>query len=210
MLEADSLRGAIEHAGTFGLVVPACWMVHELIHQRAQTLGVKADAQRLRGTGIGGETNLLHADLGADHAAARIVALAFDRDLLEIKDAQGRSLVGFPAGRHHSVPGWFRKALRLTSLRADVVWRRLHGPELLADGYVFVDFGPAGGPIALFRSGPPFGVLHIDSLDGTSATRLHQSVSAEDPTPIEAVDDVLQSVVRRSLESGRSRAEGRR
>ena len=175
-------------------LVAASWLVHELIHQRIQTLGPRTNVPRMRGTGVGGESNLLHVDLSADHAAALIVAEAFEKDVRWVKDQQGRSLAAFPASPRHSEPGWFRKALRLASLRTDLLWGRAGRGAGMGEGYVFVDFGPTEGDLVVFESGPPFRVLAIAALSEEDATKLHRAVADEDATPLADVDAILRRI----------------
>lgn len=175
-------------------LVAASWLVHELIHQRSQRLGPRSSVPRMRGTGVGGESNLLHVDLSADHAAALIAAEAFEIDVRWVKDQQGRSLAAFPASPRHSEPGWFRKALRLASLRADLLWGGAGRGAGMDEGYVFVDFGPTEGDLVVFESGPPFRVLAIAALSEEDATKLHRAVADEDATPLADVDAILRRI----------------
>jgi hypothetical protein len=85
------------------LALAVVYFVHELVHV-AQGIGDKALVSALRSTG--GETTLMHVDLGADHAAALAVAGAFPKWRLDwLKDLQGRSLGAFPVSRYNTSAG---------------------------------------------------------------------------------------------------------
>lgn len=194
VLQLDAEAFEMACAGGGDLVRVACWLVHELIHLREQALGPKSNVPKMRSTGVGGESNLLHVDLGADHATAGIVAAALELDVLVVKNHQGRSLAAYPAGRHHSTPGSFRKAQRLVSLRADLAWRQ-SGRPVGPDEYVFADFGPTEGSFVLFRSGPPFTMLRVSSLTAADAKSLRTSVAPSGAAPIEDIDTILRRLL---------------
>ncbi len=175
-------------------ILAATYLFHELVHV-AQGIGDKERVLRLRATGS--ETTLMHLDLAADHAAARLAHAAVPRhSLAQIKDVQGRSLVKFPVGWMHTAASRARKALRLVSLRLDFAIRagRLKGAALQNDAYAFVDHGPAGGFLLALTSGPPPAVLADATLTNDEAKVLESAadVGVSGDATIARVDAILE------------------
>ncbi|MCB9610198.1 MAG: hypothetical protein H6716_26660 [Polyangiaceae bacterium] len=167
------------------------WFVHELVHvdQGMADLEVVRD---LRATG--GETNLLHLDLAADHIATLAVSRSRPEwDLIALKDLAGQSLSGYPSSRFHTEASRYRKATRLVSSRADVVARRAE-IEISGDGYFFVEFGATGGKLILLNSGPPPRIVgraaNVDSSDVEVLLR-----AAEPGAELARIDEILKTAV---------------
>jgi len=163
------------------LALGALYFFHELIH-RAQGIHTKAMVDPLHAAGA--ESTLLHVDLGADHAAVLLAARAMPRwSLVWLKDLQGRSLVNFPVGRFHTPAARARKAQRLVGVRLDYLARAssLLAAEVLGEGYLFSDFGPAGGAFLVLRSGPPVSLVGAGTLTPKEAELLSMSADEEQP-----------------------------
>ncbi|GIK51485.1 MAG: hypothetical protein BroJett014_04580 [Planctomycetota bacterium] len=130
------------------------YFLHELVHE-LQGVGDIAAVRNLRSTG--GETTLLHLDLAADHAAIFLAAHAFPEfEAMELRDIQSSSLSGFPVSRYHGAASRARKAGRAVSCRVDYLARKhaLVAPAEIGDEYFFAEFGPNGGKLLVFLSGP--------------------------------------------------------
>lgn len=176
----------------------ACmYVVHELIHHR-QGVGLKQRIGDLRLAG--GETTLMHVDLGADNLSARLAAEAIPSwEVVALKDLQGRSLVAYPAGQFHSLAARIRKAQRLVALRLEVSARRAGvaftpWPE---EGYAFAEFGAVGGTFLMLHSGPPYrawGAAEIDEADAEILTRPIDPERAKEQ--FDELDALLMRLVR--------------
>jgi hypothetical protein len=172
------------------LALAAIYFVHELVHVQ-QGIGDKVLVGVLRSTGS--ETTLLHADLGADHTAARAVQVAFPKWKLDyLKDLQGRSLTAFPASTH-DMSGRARKAQRLVALRLDYLARATGSIpwDMFHDGYAFADYGPAGGKILILVSGPPQSVVRAADLTSGEAALLSSSADVGLGDRLAEIDRVL-------------------
>ena len=185
------IRGSRDQESTLALA--SLYLVHELVHV-AQGIGDKDAVTRLRSTG--GETTLMHVDLSADHAAALAVARAEPRWTVSwLKDFQGRSLDDFPARWTHTEASRARKAARLVGLRVDYLARRqgVSVPPALASGYLFADFGPAGGSFLLMAGGPPTSMLGSAPLGREDAEVLARAADEANANPkgLARVDEVL-------------------
>lgn len=160
-VDVESIHGIASrsHPRDSALAIASLYVIHELFHV-AQGIGDKDAVTRLRATG--GETTLMHLDLTADHGAARTVSKATPEwSELWLKDLQGRSLDEFPARWTHTAASRARKAARLVGLRVDYLARQ-QGAFLatsIEPGYLFADYGPAGGWFLLMASGPPMTLL---------------------------------------------------
>jgi hypothetical protein len=177
------------------LAIGSLYFLHEVIHH-PQGIHRKAMVDTLRAAAA--ESTLLHIDLGADHAAARLLSLAVPRwSLSWLKDLQGRSLVNFPAGRFHTAAARARKAQRLVGLRLDLLARTTAPPcDMGLDQYAFADFGPAGGPFLILHSGPPFSLLGANDLSPEDAKCL--STAADEgrgESELRALDEVLRRLL---------------
>ena len=173
------------------------YFFHELIHLW-QGIGAYLKVQELRSTGA--EMTLMHVDIAADHAAALMAVEAVPRwNLLQLKDLTGRSLTHFPASTFHTEAARHRKAVRFVSHRLDFLARKMStiDADKLGDGYVFADFGPAGGRLLVMGSGPPTMLLKGSSLAPQDAKIL---VSAADEHPegediIARIDGILRKAL---------------
>jgi hypothetical protein len=173
---ADAIAGTSDEDRA--LAYATLYFVHELIHV-GQGIGPKEHVAQLRAAG--GETTLLHLDLSADHTAALLTAEAMPRWSVEwLKDLQSRP-GAFPVGPRHTPASRARKALRLVSVRLDylVRARKVFPLERIGDGYVFADFGPAGGAFLVMTAGPPFGLLGTGRLEPGDAERLHATADPD-------------------------------
>jgi len=134
------------------------YVAHELVHL-PQGLGAKATVGRLRAAG--GESNLLHLDLVADHIAALMVHASVRRwSVIELKGAIFNSLTNFPTGPFATDASRLRKSTRYASERLDLLMcQRSPTPDESDHGYWFLDFGPLGGPAFVFLSGPPLRLI---------------------------------------------------
>ncbi len=171
----------------------ALYFFHEIVH-RFQGIHVKAMVDPLHAAGA--ESTLLHVDLGADHAAARLVSNAVPRwSLTWLKDLQGRSLGNFPAGRFHTAAARARKAQRLVGVRLDFLARTSAPPlEVGLDQYVFADFGPAGGPFLVLLSGPPVSLLGAGELTQKEGAALSAAADAgRGERELEELDGILRA-----------------
>ena len=84
-------------------------VAHEVVHL-AQQIGDKRTVEAMRRSGRGGEITLMHLDLSADHVAAvALEAARYPGELEWLKDIQGRSILGFPAGVEHSAASRYPK-----------------------------------------------------------------------------------------------------
>lgn len=173
LFDRDSLIGLLELLPTRDTLLGALvYALHELVHI-PQGLQAMRTVSKLREAGA--ETTLLHLDLAADHVTALLLQDLYPaRTLTDLKRFEGELLEVFPIGRFHTPGSAERKMRRLVSLRADYILRR---ERLLEDelGYVFVDFGTGGGPIAFMSSGPPHRVVHVGELSRSSAEQLRTS-----------------------------------
>ncbi|HEX5754476.1 MAG TPA: hypothetical protein VFZ09_50295 [Archangium sp.] len=176
------------------------YFLHELVHLE-QGIGAKAFVDRLRETG--GESTLMHLDLSADHAAARLAHQAVPRwTLTWLKDLQGRSLLGYPVGRGHTAASRDRKASRLISLRLDYLVRAASTAptwnEKIRDGYVFTELNPGGGAMLLFVSGPPVSLVASTSLHAGQTAHLTSAMDEREDTTarIDEIDYLLRSSFR--------------
>ncbi|MEM7158135.1 MAG: hypothetical protein AAF799_35160 [Myxococcota bacterium] len=172
----------------------ALYFVHELIHL-PQGIGSFATVQDVRSTGA--EMTLMHLDLGADHCACLLVAEAFPTwDLLWLKDVTGRSLTEFPAGRFTTQAARYRKAARLVSIRLDYLARSSGVVARcdIGDGYLFADYGPAGGHLLVLSSSLPMGLVGSARLEPKEADVLWSA--ADPPGRIDEVDAVLKRALR--------------
>jgi hypothetical protein len=173
------------------LALAAMYFVHELVHIE-QGIGDKNLVSALRSTG--GETTLMHVDLGADHAAALGVTVAFPKwNLNWLKDLQGRSLGASPTSRYNTSAGRARKAQRLVGLRLDYLARNtgLISKDVLGSGYAFADFGPAGGKLLILVSGPPQGVVRAADLSPSEAELLSSAADDGLDARLSKIDRVL-------------------
>ncbi|MEP7119653.1 MAG: hypothetical protein ABJE95_02040 [Byssovorax sp.] len=200
-VDRRALAGAINLSGTEEerLAHGSLYFFHELIHH-PQGINRKVMVDPLHAAGA--ESTLLHIDLGADHASACLVSQAMPRwSLSWLKDLQGRSLVNFPAGRFHTAAARARKAQRLVGLRLDFLARTVTPScDVGADQYVFADFGPAGGPFLILRSGPPFALMGASDLSRQDAAHLSGAADAgRGERELRELDEIL----RRLLESRR-------
>lgn len=191
-------RGAVIDLATAQLqddelvMVSVIYVVHEFVHL-LQQIGDKQAVTKLRATGA--ETTLMHVDLGADHAAAMVVAGSVRRwSVTALKDVTGRSLAAFPTKPHHTTAARARKAHRLIGVRLDYLARLLRLIDVNADEYAFAEFGPAGGQIVLMRSGPPWALLGIAPISPDDAEELHRAAGIG-VRGIATIDAVLKRVV---------------
>ena len=196
-VDRRALAGAIDLPWTEEerLAIGSLYFLHEVIHH-PQGIHRKAMVDTLRAAAA--ESTLLHIDLGADHAAARLLSLAVPRwSLSWLKDLQGRSLVNFPAGRFHTAAARARKAQRLVGLRLDLLARTTAPPcDMGLDQYAFADFGPAGGPFLILHSGPPFSLLGANDLSPEDAKCL--STAADEgrgESELRGLDEVLRRLL---------------
>ncbi|MBN8231218.1 hypothetical protein JYK02_27235 [Corallococcus macrosporus] len=156
------------------LATSMLFFLHEWVHVR-QGIGKKSMVDLLRETG--GESTLMHLDLSADHAAAKLAHQAEPRwTLAWLKELQSRSLFSYPAGRGHTSASRGRKTTRLVSLRLDYLVRAASQPPYwsskLGAGYVFADLSPGGGAMLLLVSGPPVSVVANCRLSSEQTTFL--------------------------------------
>jgi len=172
------------------------YFLHELVHVE-QGIGAKQSVDRLRETG--GESTLMHLDLSADHAAARLVHRAVPRwTLAWLKDLQGRSLLGYPVGRGHTAASRGRKTSRLISLRLDYLVRAASNApswsEHLREGYVFTEFSPGGGAMLLLVSGPPVSLVDSTHLGAAQAALLTTAMDEREgeTVSIDEIDHLLR------------------
>lgn len=193
-----------ETVGALGLTDEArqlcsLYFFHELIHVW-QGIGAYSAVQELRSTGA--EMTLMHVDIAADHAAALMAAMAVPRwELLALKNLTGRSLSHFPASTFHTEAARHRKAVRFVSHRLDYLARKRKAvpKDKIGDGYVFADYGPAGGRLLVMASGPPTLLIQGAPLTPQDASVL---VSAADEHP--ADEDIIariDAVLMRALDS---------
>lgn len=172
------------------LALCVLYFLHELIHL-PQGIGDYATVQIVRSTGA--EMTLMHLDLSADHAASMLASTAFPRwDACWLKDLTGRSLTAFPASTFHTQAARYRKAARLVSIRLDSLARSLGSvsTETLGGGYLFADYGPAGGHLLILRSASPLGLIKAVPLPPEEVNVLW---SAADPARrLAEVDEVLR------------------
>lgn len=169
------------------------YFLHEFIHLW-QGIGEMKAVQDLRSTGA--EMTLMHLDLAADHTATLLAVEAVPKwDLLWLKDLQGRSLSAFPASSFHTQAARHRKAVRLVSIRLDYLARRtrLVPMEKVGSGYVFADYGPAGGRILVMALGPPPLMLRSSTISESAVKVLHGAADERrDPVDaLAAIDGVL-------------------
>ena len=173
----------------------AMYFLHELVHVE-QGIGKKETVLGVRAAGA--ETLLQHLDLAADDAAARLAAATVPRwSLSWLKGIQGNSLVAYPVGPFHTGASRARKALRLASLRLDHLARERGWPIVAnaGDGYLFVDFGPAGGKLLAMMSAAPFKVLACVNLSTAQAELLGSAADeGRGAAGIAAVDSVLEQL----------------
>jgi hypothetical protein len=183
--------------------VGALYLVHELAHW-PQGIGEYATVRRLRALD---ESAVLQLDLAADHVAALVVrAVSPEAGLLELKELQGQSLCGYPAGTDHAPAARHRKARRMASLRADVCARRA---GLARDGFVVAWFAPSANHVALTEEGD--GATRLLALAPLDVADLDVLCAAADPgAEIAAVDHILGGVLagadREPLRRGGARA----
>jgi hypothetical protein len=174
------------------------YFLHEFIHLW-QGIGEMKAVQALRSTGA--EMTLMHLDLAADHAAALLAVEAVPKwDLLWLKDLQGRSLSAFPASSFHTQAARHRKAVRLVSIRLDYLARKTHlvPMEKVGSGYVFADYGPAGGHILVMALGPPPMMLRSSTIS-EPAVKVLVGAADEPGDPVAALaalDEVLVAALR--------------
>lgn len=164
------------------------YVLHELIHL-AQGIGHKDTVLQMKRAG---EYALLHMDLSADHAAAVVLAEAVPRyRLLALKDLAGRMLERFPVGLFHASTAAERKAVRLVSVRADYLARREGWVDdrALRDSYLFVDYPPGEGTLALMANTNPVSVVKAVELSAPDAIAL--SNAARPPIDIDATDRLI-------------------
>lgn len=169
------------------------YFTHELIHL-PQGIGNFATVQDVRSTGA--EMTLMHLDLGADHCACMLVTEAFPMwDLLWLKDLTGRSLTQFPVSRYSTEAARHRKAARLVSIRLDYLARSSGAVarDRIGDGYLFADYGPAGGSLLVLSSSLPMGLIGSAPLDQRDANVLWRA--ADPPDRINEVDAILRRVL---------------
>jgi hypothetical protein len=121
-----------------------------------------------------------------------VISDAFgDLSLKYLKDVVGRSLAAFPTSTHHTTAARSRKAHRLVGARLDFLARDLGFLSVNADEYAFAEYGPAGGDIVLFRSGPPLSVLGIASLKRDDAEKLYTAADLG-PGGLDVIDAILR------------------
>jgi hypothetical protein len=176
------------------------YFLHELVHLE-QGIGAKSSVDRLRETG--GESTLMHLDLSADHAAARLAHQAVPRwSLSWLKDLQGRSLLGYPVGRGHTAASRGRKTSRLLSLRLDYLVRAASKApswsEKIRDGYVFTELNPGGGAMLLLVSGPPVSLVDATNLSASQTALLTTAMDERegDIARVDVIDHLLRSSFR--------------
>lgn len=170
------------------------YFLHELIHLQ-QGIGELETVQIVRSTGA--EMTLMHLDLSADHAACLLTNTAFPRwDLLWLKNLTGRSLSAFPASTFHTQAARHRKAARLVSIRLDYLGRAMDvvTPADLGGGYLFADFGPAGGHLLVLRSASPLSLVKAAPLVPTEANLLWNA--ADPAVKLDEVDEVLRRALK--------------
>lgn len=175
------------------------YFFHELVHVW-QGIGAYSAVQELRSTGA--EMTLMHVDIAADHAAALMAAKAVPRwELLALKNLTGRSLSHFPASTFHTEAARHRKAVRLVSHRLDYLARKSGAvpKDKFSDGYVFADFGPAGGRLLVMGSGPPTLMIKGAPLTPQDAKVLVSA--ADEHAPDEDIIARIDAVLMRALAS---------
>lgn len=170
------------------------YFLHELIHLQ-QGIGRFSTVQTVRSTGA--EMTLMHIDLGADHAACLLANTAFPRwDVAWLKDLTGRSLTAFPASSFHTQAARHRKAARLVSIRLDYLGRTLGAVSShdLDDGYLFADYGPAGGHLLILTSASPLSLIKAAPLSPADVNVLWNA--AEPSRNLDEVDEILRLALR--------------
>lgn len=92
-----------------------------------------------------------------------------------------------------------RKIGRVLGLRVDFLVRehRIISADALGDGYAFVEFGLAGGHIAILASGPPMKVLGHAELSAEDAKLLARAADLNAPT-LSELDRVLLRLAQRA------------
>lgn len=176
------------------LALATVFFLHELTHE-PQGIRGKERVRVVRATGS--EQALLHLDLAADHAACLMTAAAFPKfDLVWIKGVLSDAVAqGFKVGKFHTEAARARKAGRFIGDRVDYLARRhnLVPSDQIGDGYLFADWGPAGGNLLVLTSGPPFRLVSSGPLNYRDAMILSASMDrrpGRDPA-LEDVDKIL-------------------
>lgn len=191
-----------EHIGRHGWTrrtqaLAMLYFLHEYVHSE-QGIGDIRTVRSLRSTGA--ENTLLQLDLAADHAAVFLAATAWgEMSALELRDVQSGSVTGFPSGPYHGAASRARKAARAVSCRADYLARvtGLVSRDTERDGYIFVEFGPLGGPVLMFTSGPPIRLVTVGHVSGVDAGIL--AACLDGPTTAEHALAQLDSTLRRAF-----------
>lgn len=169
------------------------YVAHELVHL-PQGLGDIKTVRRLRAAG--GESNLLHLDLVADHLATLMVHTAVRRwSIVTLKSAILDSLAHFPTGPFATDASRLRKSTRYASERLDLLIRQRDGNASSDnDGYWFLDFGPLGGPAFAFQSGPPMRLVgEVPLSKEDTDTLLH---AADGPDAAAKADRVVERIAK--------------
>ncbi len=184
--EATNLRWPLDDRLALGTM----YFLHELVHV-VQGIGEKKAVGDLRSAGA--EGTVMHMDLAADHIAALLTNRAVPRwDVNWLKGLQGRCLVNFTVGPYHTAASRSRKAHRLVGLRLDY-FTRVAGVLDEHGGYVFADYGPAGGKLLVLNSGPPVSLLGGTRLEASEAVTLDRA--ADEDANLQEVDRVLKATV---------------
>lgn len=100
-------------------------------------------------------------------------------------------LKDFPVGLFHANTAAERKAVRLVSVRADFLARRERWIDEgdVGDSYLFVDYPPGEGILALMANTNPVSVVKAVELSASDASALANA--ARPPIDIDATDRLL-------------------